>query len=235
MSNKAYKFQLKKLKISLSRFFRALVKQVFLVFLILVLTALVFGFFLFYKYSVLFEKTKPEVKAEFPQFKEVFYQKILTESKAREERFKKVEIREHLNPFQLKADAIKKEKDIKTEEDLEKEAIVKKKEDEVVEEGAFPKILINFVFETDLYIGMIYKDVKKLQLFLNINPETQVAKTGNGSPGQETYFFCWATYDAVIYFQEKYEQEILVPLGATKGTGFFGSNTRAKINKLLRH
>ncbi|TFG35590.1 MAG: peptidoglycan-binding protein [Parcubacteria group bacterium] len=40
------------------------------------------------------------------------------------------------------------------------------------------------------------------------------------------------TFNALIKFQEKYMKEILTPYRLTKGTGFFGKSTRAKITKL---
>ena len=41
------------------------------------------------------------------------------------------------------------------------------------------------------------------------------------------------TKSAVIRFQEKYKNEILIPAGISQGTGFVGPLTRNKINNLL--
>ena len=70
-------------------------------------------------------------------------------------------------------------------------------------------------------------EVRCLQEFLKaqgpeIYPEGLV--TGN---------FLSLTQAAVIRFQEKYADEVLAPWGITKGTGFVGSTTRAKLNELL--
>ena len=70
-------------------------------------------------------------------------------------------------------------------------------------------------------------DVKCLQEFLknqgmDIYPEGLV--TGN---------FANLTKAAVIRFQEKYALDILTPIGLSKGTGYVGIQTRAKINKIL--
>ena len=80
----------------------------------------------------------------------------------------------------------------------------------------------------NLYFGM--KDnaqVKCLQEFLkshgsSIYPEGII----NGN-------FYTLTQKAVVRFQEKYASEILTPTGETKGTGYVGSLTRAKVNELL--
>jgi uncharacterized protein YegJ (DUF2314 family) len=76
-------------------------------------------------------------------------------------------------------------------------------------------------------------DIKRLQIFLNSNPDTKVADSGAGSPGKETNFFGLLTKKAVIKFQEKYAKDILAPWGFVKGTGYVGKTTLAKINELM--
>ena len=83
-------------------------------------------------------------------------------------------------------------------------------------------------FQENLFFGM--KDnvqVKCLQEFLKsqgpgIYPEGIVS--GN---------FYSLTQQAVMRFQEKHADDILVPLGLKKGTGYVGVSTRAKINFFL--
>jgi len=81
---------------------------------------------------------------------------------------------------------------------------------------------------SDLYFGTSdSSDVECLQEFLknqgaDIYPEGFV--TGN---------FGNLTEQAVIRFQEKYAGDILTPLGISKGTGYVGGKTRAKINQIL--
>jgi peptidoglycan hydrolase-like protein with peptidoglycan-binding domain len=82
-------------------------------------------------------------------------------------------------------------------------------------------------FYNDLYFGIWDSvEVSCLQEFLknqgaDIYPEGLV--TGN---------FLSLTKAAVIRFQEKYAEEILVPLGLERGTGYVGLATRNKINSL---
>ena len=83
------------------------------------------------------------------------------------------------------------------------------------------------LFQSNLFLGLSNSnDVRCLQQQLKdegpaIYPEGLVTGT-----------FGQLTLGAVIRFQEKYAAEILTPLGLTKGTGYVGSSTRAKLNQL---
>jgi hypothetical protein len=88
-------------------------------------------------------------------------------------------------------------------------------------------------FAKYLRFSQVSADVKRLQIFLNQSPDTQIAKSGAGSSGKETNLFGRLTKAAVIKFQEKYTEDILAPWKLTKGTGFVGKTTTAKINQLL--
>ena len=83
-------------------------------------------------------------------------------------------------------------------------------------------------FESNLYYGMRdNSEVRCLQEFLkNQGPEIY-------SEGLVTGNFLILTKAAVIRFQEKYNSEILKPLGLERGTGYVGVMTREKINQLL--
>lgn len=91
-----------------------------------------------------------------------------------------------------------------------------------------------FSFQKNIKLGeTVTPDVSYLQYFLNQYPSTKVADTGPGSNSNLTNYYGNKTSDAVKRFQNLYAVEILKPAGLTIGTGFFGENTRKKINSLL--
>ena len=82
---------------------------------------------------------------------------------------------------------------------------------------------IDYEFTRNLYLGSKGEDVKMLQKVLNLDPDTQVATTGPGSPGNETEYFGGKTKAAVAKFQMKN--------GITPALGYFYPKTRAEMNK----
>ncbi len=83
-------------------------------------------------------------------------------------------------------------------------------------------------FENNLYFGMMNNvEVRCLQEFL----KSQGSEIY--SEGLVTGNFLSLTKVAVIRFQEKYAQDILVPWELESGTGFVGRTTIAKINEIL--
>ena len=92
----------------------------------------------------------------------------------------------------------------------------------------------SYTWTRNLSIGSTGDDVRQLQRFLNGNPQTQVAVTGVGSPGNESSYYGPATARAVSKFQEMYAAQILTPLGLTNGTGGFYTSTRAQLNNVCQ-
>ena len=86
-----------------------------------------------------------------------------------------------------------------------------------------------YSFASNLGLGSSGIDVVALQQTLNSSPDTAVASSGPGSPGQETAYFGALTLDAVNRFQAKYRAEILTPNGLTAPTGLVGPSTRAQL------
>ena len=82
----------------------------------------------------------------------------------------------------------------------------------------------SYSFKNDLYYGITSADVYFLQKVLNRTPETIIAPSGVGSPGNETYFFGNLTKNAVIKFQKIH--------GISPAIGYVGPITRNILNQL---
>lgn len=97
---------------------------------------------------------------------------------------------------------------------------------------ANPHFVAAYQFTKDLKVGDSNSDVLELQKVLNSASSTVIALSGPGSAGSETNYFGNLTKLAVIRLQENNKNEILIPNGLLKGTGFVGASTRKKLNSL---
>ena len=79
-----------------------------------------------------------------------------------------------------------------------------------------------YCFNSDLEYKMTSPDVKNLQIVLNKDPNTRVAVSGAGSPGQETTYFGPLTLAAVKKFQAA---------NGIPTTGYVGPLTRKALNE----
>ncbi len=104
----------------------------------------------------------------------------------------------------------------------------------IIERITADRVPEGFSFNTNFRERARGEGVRYLQIVLNLDPDTRVAHSGPGSPGNETSYFGPATRRAVIRFQEKYAGEVLRPSGISHGTGFVGERTRSKLNEILR-
>lgn len=88
------------------------------------------------------------------------------------------------------------------------------------------------MFATNVSLGSRGTQVILLQKMLNRDPDTRITNLGPGSPGNETTYFGPLTKAAVVRFQTKYADEVLVPAGLSQGSGYVGFYTRMKLNAL---
>jgi len=112
---------------------------------------------------------------------------------------------------------------------LEKAKTILDKEGFIEKENGFRERVLKkktaFQFKSDLQLGSKGEEVKELQKCLSSIPDVY-------QEGQITGYFGSLTKKAVIRFQEKYQKDILEPLGLKKGTGKVGKLTREKLNDL---
>ncbi len=87
-----------------------------------------------------------------------------------------------------------------------------------------------YTFTRSLKVGSVGEDVRELQKILNAEGFT-IAKTGPGSPGNESTYFGVATKMALIKYQNYYRSDVLTPYGLSSGTGYFGPATIKFINR----
>jgi len=94
-------------------------------------------------------------------------------------------------------------------------------------------VAVSPIFTASLKLGSSDADVKHLQKLLNSDPDTKVADSGFGSPGNETEYFGSLTEKAVQRFQCKYN---IVCSGSPEsiGYGYIGPKTRAKIQEVFK-
>ncbi len=95
-------------------------------------------------------------------------------------------------------------------------------------DGAIPSSPTASLFTRDMDEGISGQDIFSLQKILNADPDTAIAATGPGSPGQETNHFGGLTKKAVQKFQIKYG--IAGP--SDSGYGIAGPRTRAKLQEV---
>jgi len=97
--------------------------------------------------------------------------------------------------------------------------VVQQVQQVVGQTAGVPSACQGVTFTRTLKLGMRGNDVQCLQALLNVSPQTG--------------YFGPLTRSAVIKFQEDHADEILAPVGLTRGTGVVGPSTRAKLNAML--
>jgi hypothetical protein len=95
------RIKFKKIKEIFKELPRILGEKAFLTFLSFLLLTLILGAFIFYQYSILVKKEKPEVTEEYLKFREKTYQTILNEWQKRNEKFLEIDLKEYPDPFKI--------------------------------------------------------------------------------------------------------------------------------------
>jgi len=113
------------------------------------------------------------------------------------------------------------EETIKSAEELLKQAGLEKENGKLIKK----KDETTFSFKKDLELGSRGEDVGALQRCLLLIPDIY-------PEGEISNYFGKLTQKAVINFQEKYKEEILLPQGLEKGTGKASKATRTKLEEI---
>ncbi len=93
-------------------------------------------------------------------------------------------------------------------------------------------VTTSYQFPRNMKLGDKGEDVRKLQQFLNAH-KVYVSTSGVGATGNESTTYGQKTANAVKRFQEAHASDILTPNGLSRGTGNFGTSTRAFVNHML--
>jgi hypothetical protein len=112
---KISKLKFKKITDPLKKLPRIFGEHTFLTFLGLLLIASILGALIFYRYSFLVGKTKPEIFEKPLKFKEEIYQEVLKVRQGREKEFKEIDLEEYQDPFS----EIKKESPVSAPEEIQ--------------------------------------------------------------------------------------------------------------------
>lgn len=99
-----------------------------------------------------------------------------------------------------------------------------------IQSSVAPQTGASVNFARGLKLGTNGDDVRTLQVVLNSDPDTVVAQSGAGSPGNETTYFGPATKSAVEKFQLKYGITVL----GDPALGYVGPKTRVKLQEIFK-
>jgi len=94
------KIEISKIKYFFKKIPRVLAEKAFGFSILFIFLSLILGGLIFYKYSILTQKTEIDVAEETFKFQERAYQEILKIWQEREEKFNAVDSKQYSNPFQ---------------------------------------------------------------------------------------------------------------------------------------